>query len=99
MPAVELTCLQTLADLEQLEGPCMDALSDGDPEGVATVLRLGLSHMAMTAKRLTDAMVLDRLDAEELLEKGESTALTFASNPACRGMQRQAGESVNPVSD
>ena len=77
----------------------MDALSDGDPEGVATVLRLGLSHMAMTAKRLTDAMTLDRLDAEELLEKGESTALTFASNPACRGMQRQAGESVNPVSD
>ena len=40
------------------------ALNDGDPEGVATVIRLGLSHMAMTAKRLTDAMVLDRLDAE-----------------------------------
>ena len=61
---VELTCLQSLADLEQLEGPCMEALSDGDPEGVATVIRLGLSHLAMTAKRLTDAMVLDRLDAE-----------------------------------
>ena len=64
MPAVEMTCLQSLADLEQLEGPCMEALSDGDPEGVATVIRLGLSHLAMTAKRLTDAMVLDRLDAE-----------------------------------
>ena len=64
MPAVEMTCLQSLADLEQLKGPCMEALSDGDPEGVATVIRLGLSHLAMTAKRLTDAMVLDRLDAE-----------------------------------
>ena len=42
----------------------MEALSDGDPEGVTTVIRLGLSHLAMTAKRLTDAMVLDRLDAE-----------------------------------
>ena len=42
----------------------MEALSDGDPEGVATVLRLGLSHLAMTAKRLSNAMVLDRLDAE-----------------------------------
>ena len=43
----------------------MEALSDGDPEGVATVIRLGLSHMAMTAcQALTDAMVLDRLDEE-----------------------------------
>ncbi len=42
----------------------MEALSDGDPEGVATVIRLGLSDLAMTAKCLTDAMVLDRLDAE-----------------------------------
>ena len=66
MPAVETTCLQSLADLEQLEGPCMEALSDGNPEGVATVIRLGLSHLAMTAKRLTDAMVLDRLDADDL---------------------------------
>ena len=64
MPAVEMTCLQSLADLEQLEGPCMEALSDGDPEGVATVIRLGLSHLGMTAKRLSHAMVLDRLDAE-----------------------------------
>ena len=66
MPAVETTCLQSLADLEQLKGPCMEALSDGNPEGVATVIRLGLSHLAMTAKRLTDAMVLDRLDADDL---------------------------------
>ena len=42
----------------------MEALSDGDPEGVATVIRLGLSYMVMTATRLTDAMILDRLDAE-----------------------------------
>ena len=42
----------------------MEALSDGDPEGVATLIRLRLSHLAMTAERLTDAMVLDRLDEE-----------------------------------
>ena len=82
MPAVEMTCLQTLADLEQLESPCLQALSDGDPEGVATVIRLGLSHLAMTAKRLTDAMVLDRLDAEER---------ATASKAAChQGLKRPA---------
>ena len=64
MPALEMTCLQSLADLEQQEGLSMEVLGDGDPEGAAIVMRLGLSHMAMTAKQLSNAMVLDRLDAE-----------------------------------
>ena len=82
MPAVEMTCLQTLADLEQLEGPCMEALSDGDPEGVATVIRLGLSHLAMTAKRLTAAMVLDRLDAEERATASKAAGHQGLKRPA-----------------
>ena len=69
------------------------------PKGSGADHALLLSHTVMNGRRLAGAMTLDRLDAEELLEKGESTALTFASNPACRGMQRQVGESVNPASD
>ena len=99
MLKVELTCLQALSDLDQMEAAWLEVMSAGDPKGAAQFMQLLLSHMAMNGRRLAGAMTLDRLDAEDLLEKGESSALTFASNPACRGMQRQAGESVNPVSD
>jgi len=99
MLKVELTCLQALSDLDQMEAAWLEVMSAGDPKGAAQIMELLLSHMAMNGRRLAGAMTLDRLDAEESLEKGESSALTFASNPACRGMQRQAGESVNPVSD
>ena len=61
---VEMTCLQGLADLERLEGPWMELIVGGDPEGVAVILRLLLAHMASTSKRLLGAMVLDRLDVE-----------------------------------
>ena len=50
---VEMTCLQGLADLERLEGPWMELIVGGDPEGVAVILRLLLAHMASTSKRLT----------------------------------------------
>ena len=59
---VEMTCLQGLVDLERLEGPWMELIVGGDPEGVAVILRLLLAHMASTSKRLLGAMVLDRLD-------------------------------------
>ena len=36
---------------------------------------------------------------EELLQISESTALTFTSNHACRGMWTQASESKNSVPD
>ena len=61
---VEMTCLQGLADLERLEGPWVEQIAGGDPEGVAVILRLLLAHMASTSKRLLGAMVLDRLDVE-----------------------------------
>ena len=94
-------------------------MAASDPEGAAVMLRLLLAHMASTSKRLMLAMVLDRVDAEDLgtfkptnsqdckvlqkpetgLQKGESSALTFSSNPACRGLQTPAGESKNPGPD
>ena len=39
------------------------------------------------------------LKSEELLQISESTALTFTSNHACRGMWIQASESKNAVPD
>ena len=61
---VELTCLQSLADLERLEGPWLEEMRAGDPETVAITLRLLMAHMASMSKRLMGAMVLDRLDVE-----------------------------------
>ena len=40
IPCVEMTCLQGLADLERLEGPWLDCMGAGEPESVATVMRL-----------------------------------------------------------
>ena len=65
-PKVELMCLQGLADLERIEGPFLNALTASDPEGAAVMLRLLLAHMASTSKRVMLAMVLDRLDADDL---------------------------------
>ena len=36
---------------------------------------------------------------EELLQISESTALTFTSNHACRGLRTEASESKNSVPD
>ena len=49
---VEMTCLQSLADLERLEGTWLETMASGDHETVAITLRL-----------LMGAMALDRLDA------------------------------------
>ncbi|WP_156098011.1 hypothetical protein [Synechococcus sp. KORDI-100] len=71
MTHVELTCLQGLADLEQLEGPWLDGMVTGDPEVTATTMRLLLAHMTWNSKRLLGAMVLDRMDAETLSTRAE----------------------------
>ena len=68
---VEMTCLQSLADLERLEGPWLDGLATGDPEVAATTVRLLLAHLTWNSKRLLGAMVLDRLDAESLSTRAE----------------------------
>ena len=62
--AVEMTCLQGMADLEGLEGLWLEEMAGGYPERVAITLRLLLAHMDSMSKRLNGAMVLDRLDSE-----------------------------------
>ena len=66
--------------VERLEVPWSEILSACDPEGAALIIRLLMAHMAMTEKRLLEAMVLDRLDAESVVhndvhETGMSTGL------------------------
>ena len=61
--AVEMTCLQGMADLERLEGPWLDGMATGAPETTAVMMRLLLAHLTWNSKRLLGAMVLDRLDA------------------------------------
>ena len=65
MLKVELTCLQALSDLDQMEAAWLEVMSAGDPKGAAQIMQLLLSHMAMNGRRLAGAMTLDRLDAEE----------------------------------
>ena len=62
--AVEMTCLQGMADLERLEGPWLDGMATGDPETTGVAMRLLLAHLTWNSKRLLGAMVLDRLDVE-----------------------------------
>ena len=45
----------------------------GEPESVATVMRLMLAHLVVLNKRVMSAMVLDRLDAEISLSTPLST--------------------------
>ena len=69
--AVEMTCLQGMADLERLEGPWLDGMATGDPETTGVVMRLLLAHLAWNSKRLLGAMVLDRLDTELLSTRAD----------------------------
>ena len=45
-----MTCLQFLAELEQLNGPWLEELSCGHPESLVITLRLLLAHMTSTSK-------------------------------------------------
>ena len=63
---VEMTCLQGMADLEQLEGPLMDCFGTNDPERTAAAMRLLLTHMTWNSKRLLGAMVRLRAALQEI---------------------------------
>ena len=65
MLRVELTRLQALSDLDQMEAAWLEVMSAGDPKGAAQIMGLLLSHMAMNGWRLAGALTLDQLDAEE----------------------------------
>ena len=69
--AVEMTCLQEMADLERLEGPWLDGMATGAPETTAVMMRLLLAHLTWNSKRLLGAMVLDRLDTELLSTRAD----------------------------
>ena len=51
------------ADMSRAQQLSRDGLGDGDRKGAATVMRWGLSHLAMVVESLTDAMVPSRPDA------------------------------------
>ena len=61
--AVEMTCLQGMAEMERLEGPWLEEMAGGHPESVSITLRLLMAHMLSMGKRLNGAMALDRLDS------------------------------------
>ena len=54
-----------LANLDQLEEPWIDLMSTGDPECVATALRLFHAHLAMTIKNLAPAMVISEVEKKQ----------------------------------
>ena len=68
---VEMMCLQGPANLERIEEPWLDGLASGDPESVATMVRLLSGHQTWNSKRMLGAMVLDRLDAEASSTRAE----------------------------
>ncbi len=63
MADVGLTCLQTLAGLEQIDRAWRRWLNC-DRKGASTVLRRRIGDLSITAKRPTSAMVLDWLDTD-----------------------------------
>ena len=60
---VEQFCLGQLSNLDQLEEPWLDLMATGEPECVATALRLFHSHLAMTLKHLGPAMLVSEVEA------------------------------------
>ena len=63
-PSIEKACQQAFVDLEVLSEPWRDAWNTCDVELAAIALRLLLTHLVNTSRRLQMGMVLDRLDAD-----------------------------------
>jgi hypothetical protein len=49
-PLVESICLCCLSELERLEAPWLDLMSTGEPEMVATAMRMFHAHLAKTVR-------------------------------------------------
>lgn len=56
-------CLQQSSHLEQLEGPWLELMASGEPEAVATALRLFQSHLQWTMQQMQRAMVISEAEA------------------------------------
>ena len=64
MPCMKAFCLGQLSYLEQLEGPWLELMACGEPEMMATTLRMLLAHMTWGSKLILQAMVLDEMEME-----------------------------------
>ena len=61
----EVFCLGQLSNLEQLEGPWLALMETGDPEAVATALRLFQSHLQWTIEKLAPTLVISEVELSE----------------------------------
>jgi len=50
--SIEMFCLQQLANLDELEGPWVELMAIGDPNGAALALRLFGLHLMKTGSML-----------------------------------------------
>ena len=51
MTHIKQTCLQGLADLERMEWPWLESITEGEPEIAAITLRMLLAHLTDTDNR------------------------------------------------
>jgi hypothetical protein len=58
MLCAEQMCLRALSELDQLEEGYLWCMSSGDPEAVATGLRLLGSHLLLTLRHLGPAIAI-----------------------------------------
>lgn len=71
---VELLSLGQLSNLEQLEGPWLELIASGEPEAVATALRLFQSHLQWTMQQMQRAMVITEAEQSLGLHDPATTA-------------------------
>ena len=65
MLLIEEFCLGQLSNLEQLEAPWLDLMSTGEPEMVATAMRMFHAHLADTIRKLGPAMVISEVEQSQ----------------------------------
>ena len=61
----EVFCLGQLSNLEQLEGPWLELMASGEPEAVATALRLFQSHLQSTMQKMLTTMSISEWELSE----------------------------------
>ena len=61
----EVFCLGQLSNLEQLEGPWLELMASGEPEAVATALRLFQSHLQWTIEKIGPTLVISEVELSE----------------------------------
>lgn len=62
MLCTETLCVRALSELDQLEEGYMCCMSSGDPEAVATGIRLVGSHLLLTLRHLQPSLVVSEAE-------------------------------------